>query len=131
MVHNHNVKAGTATQHGLATCGVVFCCCPKGLLLNAVLQLVADSEREIREYATETNNDLLQLVRKTPEPLDFSVLLHKLRKELQSKDPIVRQQSLSWVAMLLEKNEGQVLSVLEDFWFVTLWCVYNRSHQRD
>lgn len=60
---------------------------------------------------------LPQLVRKTPEPLDFSVLLHKLRKELQSKDPIVRQQSLSWVSMLLEKNEGQVLSVLEDFWY--------------
>ena len=61
-----------------------------GLLLNAVLQLVADSEHEIRDYATETNEDLLHLVRKTPEPLDFSVLLHKLRKELQNKDPIVR-----------------------------------------
>ena len=32
-----------------------------GLLLNAVLQLVADSEPEIRDHATETNEDLLQV----------------------------------------------------------------------
>ena len=48
------------------------------------------------------------------------MLLHKLRKELQSKDPIVRQQALSWVAMLLEKNEGQVLGMLADFWRVLM-----------
>ena len=45
-------------------------------LLDAVLRLLADEEREIRENARETNEDLLLLVKETGDQLACAVRVH-------------------------------------------------------
>ena len=79
-------------------------------MLNAILLLLADEESEIRAVARTANENLLNLVRKTEDKLDFSFLLQKLEDELNNKDETTRIASLSWISMLLSKDASQVLS---------------------
>ena len=78
-------------------------------MLNAILLLLADEESEIRAVARTANENLLNLVRKTEDKLDFSFLLQKLEDELNNKDETTRIASLSWISMLLSKDASQVL----------------------
>eukprot|EP00501_MAST-03F_sp_TOSAG23-6_P002288 GSMAST32.ASY1.ANO1.2389.1 assembled CDS len=110
-------------------------------LLNAVAQLLADEEREIRENAEQTNEDLLLLVKESETVLNFKPLLLHLKSFLSS--PLyftfefdfflfVYQIVLYpmkclltsfkfdvffhnvWVSMLLEKDSAQVLIMIDE-----------------
>jgi vacuole morphology and inheritance protein 14 len=79
-------------------------------LLVAVLRLLADEEREIRDNARDTDEDLLLLVKETQHPdLRFAPLLTHLERELKSRDETTRLASLAWISMLLEKDAKQAL----------------------
>ena len=78
-------------------------------ILAAILWCISDSETEIRLVAERTNDDLLDMVRKTKAAFKLPPLLETLKQELLEKEDVATKvAALSWVNMLLEKRPIQM-----------------------
>ena len=74
-------------------------------ILMAIMTCLSDPQVEIRQVAERTNIHLLDLVRKTNQSFQISLLLDTLKHELDKKNDIPTQiAALKWINMLLNKH---------------------------
>ncbi|CAL9118766.1 unnamed protein product [Musa textilis] len=98
-------------------------------ILGAVLPCISDKEKEIREIARETNNELRVIIASTAEGVNIRAVLSIARSGLTSQALTTRVEALHWITTLLDRHRNEAISFLNDIFSSLLAALSDPSDE--
>ncbi|URE13240.1 hypothetical protein MUK42_23483 [Musa troglodytarum] len=98
-------------------------------ILGAVLPCISDKEKEIREIARETNNELRAIIVSTVEGVNVRAVLSIARSGLTSQALTTRVEALHWITTLLDRHRNEAISFLNDIFSSLLAALSDPSDE--